>query len=339
MTRLQFNTFVRQPDLLGSVQEADLQYSLTLYPYCQIAHLMYSKCLDASGNPQHHPESISYTSESALHKILSWQTISDHLSEQQEVSPESPEHTAMVAATAPEPEILAQEASLPEVTLITEEPKEEIPTELTTESFLPKEMVEEVSETITQEGEEELIITDAPLRFLLTDEAIEEAPESIIETPVLSFHEWLQKTKVQDESSITEPIRLDIGGSIVTAQPDELEKLYMENVYEIQLLEEKAIETAPSTYSIIDKFIKADPHIHVKKSEEQAVEVPVENKARHSGELDKTLITETLAEIFVRQKLYSEAISAYEKLSLKFPEKSAYFAARIEKLKSGNTSH
>ena len=44
-------------------------------------------------------------------------------------------------------------------------------------------------------------------------------------------------------------------------------------------------------------------------------------------------VTETLVNIYIKQKLYKEAIEAYEKLVLKFPEKSSYFASRIEEIK------
>ena len=45
------------------------------------------------------------------------------------------------------------------------------------------------------------------------------------------------------------------------------------------------------------------------------------------------LFTETLAKIYTKQKLYDKAITTYIKLSLKYPEKSVYFANRIEKIK------
>ena len=55
--------------------------------------------------------------------------------------------------------------------------------------------------------------------------------------------------------------------------------------------------------------------------------------ARKSVAFNNELVSETLAEIFFSQGLYDKALSAYEKLALKYPDKSTFFAARIKKLK------
>ncbi|MBK8967411.1 MAG: hypothetical protein R3D58_06035 [Saprospiraceae bacterium] len=47
----------------------------------------------------------------------------------------------------------------------------------------------------------------------------------------------------------------------------------------------------------------------------------------------KSIISETLAKLYVDQGYTEKAIDMYERLSLAFPDKSAYFAAEIDKLK------
>ena len=55
--------------------------------------------------------------------------------------------------------------------------------------------------------------------------------------------------------------------------------------------------------------------------------------ARMSLMEDENLVTETLAKVFAKQGNYKKAVKAYKKLSLKYPEKSIYFAAQIEKIR------
>ena len=58
-----------------------------------------------------------------------------------------------------------------------------------------------------------------------------------------------------------------------------------------------------------------------------------ENKAKESLLETEDLVTETLAQIYAAQGNIHKAIRAYEILSLKFPQKNTYFAAKIEELK------
>tara|TARA_B100001250_G_C19697340_1_gene743167 strand:- start:30 stop:704 length:675 start_codon:yes stop_codon:yes gene_type:complete len=45
---------------------------------------------------------------------------------------------------------------------------------------------------------------------------------------------------------------------------------------------------------------------------------------------DDDLVTPTLAKVYLEQKHYEKAISAYKKLILKYPKKSSFFAAQIK---------
>jgi hypothetical protein len=62
------------------------------------------------------------------------------------------------------------------------------------------------------------------------------------------------------------------------------------------------------------------------------VEEDPEQFAEHSVEEDAEIASETLALLLEKQKLFSKAISMYERLQLKYPEKSSLFAAKIEEL-------
>ena len=42
------------------------------------------------------------------------------------------------------------------------------------------------------------------------------------------------------------------------------------------------------------------------------------------------LVTPTLAKVYLEQEHYEKAISAYEKLILKYPKKNSFFAAQIK---------
>lgn len=81
---------------------------------------------------------------------------------------------------------------------------------------------------------------------------------------------------------------------------------------------------------LIDKFIQQEPRITPSKS---AFYSPV-NMAKRSIIEPDDLVSETLANIYAQQGNFQKAISFYTKLSLRFPEKSRYFAALIKELEN-----
>jgi len=83
-----------------------------------------------------------------------------------------------------------------------------------------------------------------------------------------------------------------------------------------------------SKYSLIDTFIKKNPKI--KPVDKTTTNTDI---STHSTAEDTNLMTETLAKVYLEQKKYDNAIKAYRILSLKYPEKSGFFADRIKAIK------
>jgi hypothetical protein len=94
--------------------------------------------------------------------------------------------------------------------------------------------------------------------------------------------------------------------------------------------EDKKVYKKQLQSDLIDKFIITNPRIEPVR-DKTAKEV--EDLSKPHTEEKEGFITETLARIYINQGYYSKAIDIFEKLSLKFPEKSSYFAAQIEKVK------
>ena len=82
--------------------------------------------------------------------------------------------------------------------------------------------------------------------------------------------------------------------------------------------------------SIIDKFISEEPKI----SKPKAVFFNPSDSAVRSNFDDEEIVSETLAKLYAAQGNISKAAHIYQKLSLLNQEKSRYFAAQIENLKS-----
>ena len=82
---------------------------------------------------------------------------------------------------------------------------------------------------------------------------------------------------------------------------------------------------------IIEEFLQKNPSIQAKKENLPKKNI---NMAEQSNQESDTLMTETLAQIYLDQGLYNKAIKAYEILSLKNPQKSSFFAQRIAQIKN-----
>ena len=80
------------------------------------------------------------------------------------------------------------------------------------------------------------------------------------------------------------------------------------------------------SFELIDSFIEKKPKILITKNQFFS---PTET-AKNSLIQNDELVTETLARVYLEQEHFDKAISAYKKLSLKYPKKSSFFADQIK---------
>ncbi len=122
-----------------------------------------------------------------------------------------------------------------------------------------------------------------------------------------SFNEWLKITSfkpiIREESKIEEeevPFHVD--------KPKNISK--------------------SKKFHLIDKFISKKPKMVPSDEIKPSVDFAKEQMIQ-----PESLMTETLARIYVEQKNYKKAIQSYKILSLKYPEKSGFFADQIKAIK------
>jgi hypothetical protein len=128
-----------------------------------------------------------------------------------------------------------------------------------------------------------------------------EEKEETIEPEELSFSEWLEFTETGKSDSETP---------------------------ETGKLKRKKQQPSHSNIELVDHFLSQQSD----KPKKRAEFFNPQKAGAKSLEVDFTVISETLANIYFQQEKYELAMQSYEALSLKYPEKSVYFAARLEEI-------
>ncbi len=95
--------------------------------------------------------------------------------------------------------------------------------------------------------------------------------------------------------------------------------------------EELQAPDEPSQAQIIEAFLDLDEHRIAPSPEIPQGETDPMQTSPEEGELPE-LVTEELADIYIKQQLWPQAKAIYEKLSLLYPKKSVYFAKIIERI-------
>jgi len=212
---------------------------------------------------------------------------------------------------------------------------------ITSESFMQNEIseiilqhdesvseIEVISENITAQLSVELDIqikaelkkAEAILNPKLFERKIESVEKIVEEKTVsnkgLEFDQPLDFTK-EDPHSFSEWLKLTAATPIIRTE------------------KKKIPSEKQQKFKLIDKFIQDKPKLSPKVSSVQSLSVKQENKnlASQFTQTPDSLMTETLAKVYLQQKNYKKALQAYHILILKYPEKSGFFADRIRAIK------
>ncbi len=153
----------------------------------------------------------------------------------------------------------------------------------------------------------------------------------IIDTEIDSTKEIESNTNNQNkvenyDTLINKPIKFNTNDSFSF---NEWLKLTSIKPIEREIKEENIVKNnkSESNFDLIEKFIANKPKIKPTEDFENL------NFASQSVTENNNLMTETLAHVYLEQKKYNKAITAFNILSLKYPEKSSFFANQIQEVK------
>jgi hypothetical protein len=338
---------IAQPGKVGPEHVSMLQEMVAQFPYAQPIHLLLAKA-----NASAVPKAALYSQGHVLFHILNMVSVREAKQEEEaEINVVVTEHTQ------DEPEVFEETAEFTEDTpsSTSQAANIETPNNLPgidshlmdlpadDESFIESVAATDFfafeqklsTDVVTAAPEIETVVPDEPERNFVSQYNDDKLP--------YTFLWWLAKTRKEHEQ-IFQPYAHPNTGK-VKPQPQnnqqqeraEFQQQYVEHIFHIQTPFEVADHLAeyPSAEikdakgaEIIERFLKEDPTIKPPKPEQ----IDNENKAKKSAEDNYDLVSETLAKIYIEQMLYHKAIDTYKKLSLKYPEKSRYFADLIQSI-------
>ena len=314
MQAKEFINYIKNPNSLEKNSVKELQKLVNDFPYFQSAHLLLSlasKKWDASVYQKSLKKTaIVVTNRSHLFNLIQKVDISN-------IVIEDSDHQKLVVEEVLEPTDSTKELNILKATeLLIENSDSEISeteiqqkTKPNAEEVLENEIAKQVVSAIVEK--QMFNLSDTQLVFNQNKE-----PEN--------FTDWLRLIQKSNKQLSAENI-LEVNTENNTDIKTRLEKGKI-------ITQESALNKKLKNLALIDKIIENSPG-QIKIKDDQKFYSP-EHNAKESLLENEHLVSETLAKIYALQGSVNKAVRAYEILSLKFPQKSAYFASLIQKLKN-----
>nr|WP_321222194.1 hypothetical protein [uncultured Psychroserpens sp.] len=316
MNKLDFTYILQNPQHITNEQTKELHTLSVKYPYFQSARALHLKGLKNTDSFKYNQE-LKTTAAYTTDRSILFDFITSDVFNQNEISQvikQNSEHLKDITVNE------IDDISVNKSVTIDDALKQHIKN---TEGVLDPNLFEQKINTddvahflaLPKTTPEQVIID-------IDAKQIEKKPEEILQIgkplefakeETHSFTEWLKITSFK-------PIQRD------------------QNEVDANVSEEKTIESSDNTqeekstsinkkFDLIDKFLENNPKI-VPTKELKKINIDTSDKVAHDG-----LMTETLARIYLEQNNYAKAIQSYKILSLKYPEKSGFFADQIKAVK------
>lgn len=208
-------------------------------------------------------------------------------------------------------------------------------------------------ETLTDNSQEERELEHAIVNssmasldyfsFLESESSIQvETKSENIDLPEISDYTSLMLTELKSEDEILTSDDILKTETVIITEVEEEVETKTETEAETDIPQQKEEESVPALkgQSIIDSFIskaqnKEDIRIKLDKTasdtnyDEDYLDDDMDGNASEKELDDDFFFTQTLANIYIKQKKYDRAYEIIKRLSLNYPEKNTYFADQL----------
>ena len=316
MNTTHFTHLLQNPQQITVEQTTDLHQLIAQYPYFQSARALYLKGLKSKESYKYNTE-LKTTAAYTTDRSILFDYITSEAFNQNEISQiikQNSEHLKDIAVNE------LDDISVDRSVIIDDALKQHIKNTqgvLDPDLFEQKVKPEDISHFLS-------LASATPEQVILDIDAkdIKETPEEKLQIgkplefdkqETHSFTEWLKITSFK-------PIERTETATISSLPNDTSE--IKNDVSSTETVSEKS-----KKFELIDKFLASNPKI-IPSKEIPKINLEPSDKAANDG-----LMTETLARIYLEQNNYEKAIQSYKILSLKYPEKSGFFADQIKAVK------